>query len=307
MLFLGVFFLCVFFLGVFFFSVCVSSRCVFLLGVCVSSRCVCFFSVCVFFPVCVFSRCVFSSRCVFFLGVCVCFSRCFSLFSLCFPLFFLSCSWLFLVFPVFFGFPMFFWFFFVFPLLFLCFDCFLCYSLFFLVRQPSPLPGPPSPDRPPPDRPKFRPFFPTPTTMFSLSSLSWGSSRGILEVFLKRRDPQTCTFGRAPQKFHEKTSQEMKKENCGARVKKSAQFCASHPSDPNPSGPLLFLGFGPSPPKNEHTEETVLGFIFVFVPCFFCPVCIFHLSQRPFAFSSRFRFFILVRFSFRVKTARKTN
>ena len=48
------------------------------------------------------------------------------------------------------------------------------------------LPGPFPPDPPPP---------PGPTTFFVLSSLSWGSSRGMLMVFWKRRDPQMCTFG----------------------------------------------------------------------------------------------------------------
>ena len=38
-------------------------------------------------------------------------------------------------------------------------------------------------------------FFPSPATIFILSSLSWGSFRGILVVFLKRRFPEMCTFG----------------------------------------------------------------------------------------------------------------
>ena len=44
--------------------------------------------------------------------------------------------------------------------------------------------------------PKFRAFFPPPpATIFFLSSLSWGSFRGILVGFLKRRGPEMCTFG----------------------------------------------------------------------------------------------------------------
>ena len=43
--------------------------------------------------------------------------------------------------------------------------------------------------------PKFRAFFPLPATIFFLSSLSWGSFRGILVGFLKRRGPEMCTFG----------------------------------------------------------------------------------------------------------------
>ena len=58
------------------------------------------------------------------------------------------------------------------------------------------------------------------------SSLSWGSSRGILVVFFEGRDPQMCTFGLsgccvkprelqtcpgASHKFHEKTPRKGKK------------------------------------------------------------------------------------------------
>ena len=45
-------------------------------------------------------------------------------------------------------------------------------------------------------RAKFSRFLkkPSPSTIFFLSFLSWVSSRGILVVFLKRRDPQMCTF-----------------------------------------------------------------------------------------------------------------
>ena len=44
------------------------------------------------------------------------------------------------------------------------------------------------------DRPKFYAFFPSPATIFILSSLFWGSSRGILVVF-EGRDPEMCTLG----------------------------------------------------------------------------------------------------------------
>ena len=40
----------------------------------------------------------------------------------------------------------------------------------------------------------FTLFFPLPLP-FSLFFSLWGSSRGVLVVFLKRRDPQMCTFG----------------------------------------------------------------------------------------------------------------
>ena len=42
---------------------------------------------------------------------------------------------------------------------------------------------------------KFRAFFPSPAPKFVLFFPLWGSSREILVVFLKRRDPQMCTFG----------------------------------------------------------------------------------------------------------------
>ena len=40
----------------------------------------------------------------------------------------------------------------------------------------------------PVEGPKFRAFFPPPATIFILSSLLWGSSRGILVVFEGARD-----------------------------------------------------------------------------------------------------------------------
>ena len=55
--------------------------------------------------------------------------------------------------------------------------------------------GPPSAGTPPPGRPKFRAFFPSPAAKFVLFFPLWGSSRGFLVVFLKRRDPHICTFG----------------------------------------------------------------------------------------------------------------
>ena len=64
-----------------------------------------------------------------------------------------------------------------------------------------PFPGPPFPwtalplDRPSPGPPKISLFFlPSPATKFVLFFPLWGSSRGILVVFLKRRDAQMCTF-----------------------------------------------------------------------------------------------------------------
>ena len=38
-------------------------------------------------------------------------------------------------------------------------------------------------------------FLPLPATIFFLSSLSWGSLRGILVVFVASRDAEMCTFG----------------------------------------------------------------------------------------------------------------
>ena len=58
--------------------------------------------------------------------------------------------------------------------------------------SPRPL-LPTTPSAGPPKISRF--FFPSPATIFILSSLSWGSSCGILVVFLKRRGPEMCTFG----------------------------------------------------------------------------------------------------------------
>ena len=46
-----------------------------------------------------------------------------------------------------------------------------------------------------PNPQNFALVFPSLAPIFIHSSLSWGSSRGILVVFLKRRGPEMCTFG----------------------------------------------------------------------------------------------------------------
>ena len=91
--------------------------------------------------------------------------------------------------------------------------------------------GPPLRRTPPPDRPKFRSFFfPTPTTIFILSSLSLGSFRGILVVFFEGRDPQMCTFGVLGLSCPEKTlrererEREKKNENGSGEGKKKRDF-----------------------------------------------------------------------------------
>ena len=117
--------------------------------------------------------------------------------------------------------------------------------------QRTPLPAdptrPPSPGPPSAGPPKIsRFFFPSPTTIFFLSSLSYKSSRGILVVFLKAGTLTCATFGHSgchvrllgppglpshhtqpenskrehltarrfqtPPKFHEKTPRESQKE-----------------------------------------------------------------------------------------------
>ena len=101
-------------------------------------------------------------------------------------------------------------------------------------------------------------FFPSPATIFFLSSLCWGSSRGIL-VFLKRRGRQMCMFSgcrvkprrppsrrgftqqpenskcahfrdpalQTPPKFHERTpKREKERKLWRERKKKKAKFWA---------------------------------------------------------------------------------
>ena len=115
---------------------------------------------------------------------------------------------------------------------------------------------------PPPDRPKIRSFFP-PAPIFALFVSLWGSSRGILVVFLKRRDPQMYTFGLSgcrvtPPEFHT-TAREIQTSTFEApgaskhhqnsmrrppereeKEKKARNF-----SPPHPSCPHSFSGIGP--------------------------------------------------------------
>ena len=134
---------------------------------------------------------------------------------------------------------------------------------------PSPSAGPP-----PPDRPNFRSFFPSPATIFILSSSPGGR---FVEFWrsLKRRDPQLCTFGvlelscetRAaldPPGFqsrrfkHRQNStkrppgEEQRMKIVAGEGKNSAKFWALqswglHPWGPQPSGPPPFLSLGLHP------------------------------------------------------------
>ena len=103
-------------------------------------------------------------------------------------------------------------------------------------RNPSPqttlprtTPPRPLPARtpPPPDRPKFRAFFPLPPPFSLFFSLSGGSSRGILVVFLKAGTLKCARL-----------------EFSGCRVKprrpKGHPPSGPHPSSPNPWGPNFF-------------------------------------------------------------------
>ena len=74
--------------------------------------------------------------------------------------------------------------------------------------------------------PKISHFFPSPATIFFLSSLSEDSFRGILVVFLKRRGP-------ALQKHHQNSTkgilrerEKKERKNGGGRKKKRAKFLA---------------------------------------------------------------------------------
>ena len=138
----------------------------------------------------------------------------------------------------------------------------LCWTL------PPPQDRPLQWTAPPPDRPKFRSFFSSPATVFFLSSLSWGSFRGILVVFLKagtlkcaRLEFSGCRV--KPRRFKNTTQKSTrrplregrKNENCGGRSGKGANFGPLHPfgapplQSPTPSGPL------PSGPRREQVDS----------------------------------------------------
>ena len=162
--------------------------------------------------------------------------------------------------------------------------CLLCVSVCCVLVQD--LGAPPDPplrrtafpqDRPSAGLSKFHVFFfPSPATVFFLSSLSWGSFRGILVVF-ECRDPEMCTFGlsrrahfRVPAFKHHQNStkgplrerERRKKENCGGRrEKKNVKFCAPHPSGPNPWGPHPWRSHpsGPHPSGPHHSGAPPFG------------------------------------------------
>ena len=105
-----------------------------------------------------------------------------------------------------------------------------------------PSPGPPFPwtalplTAVPLDRPKFRSFFPSPATIYILSSLSWGP---FVEFWwcLKLRDPQMCSFGLSgcrvkPRRPHQ----------TGARP----TLWGPQPSGPHPSGLHFFWVWAPT-------------------------------------------------------------
>ena len=92
-------------------------------------------------------------------------------------------------------------------------------------------------------------FFPSSSAIFILSSLSWGSFRGILVVFLKRRALKCARLGSlTAREFQTRTyegpgvsnttkipredPEREKKENGSGRGKKSAKSWAPHPLAP---------------------------------------------------------------------------
>ena len=150
----------------------------------------------------------------------------------------------------------------------------------------------------------FALFFP-PATIFFLSSLSWGSFRGILVGFVKRREHVMCTFGLSgrptPPKFHEKTH--------GERGTKSAKFSGggavrgrgpgntqildqTHTADTHKQVLWSPAEIGENAQNTQHTthntpnttktthkttqqhkHHTLMLLFFVPRVCFVCPVC----------------------------------
>ena len=124
-----------------------------------------------------------------------------------------------------------------------------------------PSPGPPSPGPPSPGPPKISLFFPSPATFFFLSSLSWGSFRGILVVFLKAGTLK-CAFEAPAFKHHQNSTRRPRREgrqeeNCGGEGK-NAKFWAPHPS-----GPHFFWVRGPTLWGPLHPSRTLRGSIFL--------------------------------------------
>ena len=153
-----------------------------------------------------------------------------------------------------------------------------------------PFPGPPFPRPPFPGPPKISRFFPSPATIFFLSSLSgvfslnFGgvSKTGTLKcarlgywavVFNpsgfgaagashdspenSKRAHLSAPALQTPPKFHEKTPREGRKERILRREReKDAKFWAPHPSGPHPSGPPPFRA-PPSHPSGPHPSATL--------------------------------------------------
>ena len=127
-------------------------------------------------------------------------------------------------------------------------------------RDPfEPAPGRVKPRRVGPRRvggPKFRAFFPSPAPMFILSSLSWGSYRGILVVFEARRSLkcERLEFSgcRVKPRRPRKWGRERKKaRNFGAPPFWAPPFSAPPFAAPHfgsePFGARFFLGLGRTP------------------------------------------------------------
>ena len=99
------------------------------------------------------------------------------------------------------------------------------------------------PDRPPPDRPKFRSFFPL--SIFVLFLSLWGSSRGILVVFVK-----TGTLKCARLEF----------SGCCVKprwVRGQLISSGPHPSGPCPSGPHPSGPHPSEPPSGQVWPKSV--------------------------------------------------
>ena len=142
---------------------------------------------------------------------------------------------------------------------------------------PRPLRRTSPPDSPPPDRPKCRSLFPFPATIFFLSSLSWGCSRGILVVFLKagtlkcarleflvcRVKPRAHFRAPALQNTTRRPPREgRKKDNCGGRGKKKREMLGLPPFGPHLGAPLFGALPFRGPPFGAHPQGAhVSGFV----------------------------------------------
>ena len=132
----------------------------------------------------------------------------------------------------------------------------------------------------------FALFFSLPARIFFLSSLSWGSFRGILLVFLKRRSPEMCTFGVLGLSCASPGGPVWTPNTTKTTAQQhTTRHNTQHPTTQHPTTQHT----NHANHTTTHTPHTDVVFFvpssvfFYFVPMsFFCPACLFFLSRLRF-------------------------